>query len=85
MKGSLYMLDQFRDVVQGKPRPEVAEIAHRYLEGLPRAAGAFVRQPAPERFIDDLAERPAGAARLRLQFSRNVVVQSESGSHAVML
>ena len=85
MKRALYLLDQLRDVVQGKPRPDVAEIARRYLEGLPRAAGAPVRQPTAQRFVDDIPERPAGAARFRLQLCRNVVVQGESSSHVLML
>ena len=46
MKWPFYLLDQFRDIVQGKPRLEVAEMTHRYLEGLPRATSAPLSQPA---------------------------------------
>lgn len=85
MKRPLCLLDQFRDVVKAKPRPEIAEIACSYLEDLLRAFSSPVRQPTPERFVDDITERPAGAARLRLQLCRHVVVQRKSRSHALML
>jgi hypothetical protein len=85
VKRALYLLDQLRDVVQGKARPEVAEIARRYLEGLARTTGAPLRQPAPQRFVEDLGERPAGAARLGFQLCRQVVVHGESSSRALML
>jgi hypothetical protein len=85
VKRPLYLLDQFRDVVEGKSRPEISEIVCRYLESLPRAAAVPVRQPAAQRFVDYLAERPAGTARFRLQLCRHIIIQSKSGSHALML
>lgn len=85
MKRPFYLLDQLRDVVQRKPRPEVAEIAHHYLEGLPCTASTLVSQSTAQRFVDDLAKRPAGAARFRLQFCRHVVIQGQSSSHVLML
>jgi hypothetical protein len=85
VKWTLCLLNQFRDVIEGKPRPEISEIVYRYLESLPRAAAVPVRQPAAQRFVDDIAERPAGAARFRLQLCRHVVLQRKSGSHVLML
>jgi hypothetical protein len=85
VKRPLCLLDQFRDVVKAKPRPEIAEIACSYLEDSPRAFISPVRQPTPQRFVDDITERPSGTARLRLQLCRHVGVQRKSGSHALML
>jgi hypothetical protein len=34
------MLDKLRDIVQGKPRFEITEVAGRYLEGAPLRGGA---------------------------------------------
>ena len=85
MKRPFYLLDQRRDVVQRKPRQEVAEIVHHYLEGLPCTASTLVSQSTAQRFVDDLAKRPTGAARFRLQFCRHVVIQGQSSSHVLML
>ena len=53
------MLDELRDIVQGKPRFEITEIAGRHLEG-PLRGGAPAFQPSAQRLIDDIAEgRPA--------------------------
>jgi hypothetical protein len=39
------MFDELRDIVQGKPRCEITEIAGRYLEGTPLRGGAPAFQP----------------------------------------
>jgi hypothetical protein len=39
------MLDELGDIVQGKPRFEITEIAGRYLEGVPLGGGAPAFQP----------------------------------------
>ena len=52
----LDLLDQLGDVVQGESGPEVPEIAGHHLEDVPRGGGASSRQPASERFVDDLPE-----------------------------
>ena len=62
MKRALNLLDQLGDIVKGKPRLEVAEIAGFYLKFLAHATGYPVRQPTPQRLIDDITERPARAA-----------------------
>jgi hypothetical protein len=57
---TLHMLNELRDIVQGKPRFEITEIADRYLEGPPPGGGAPAFQPPAQRLVDDLAEgRPA--------------------------
>ena len=45
MKRALHMLDEFGDIVQGKPRFEITEIAGRYLEGPPLGGGASASSP----------------------------------------
>jgi hypothetical protein len=56
---ALYMLDELRDIVEGKPRFEIAEVAGRYFEGSRPDGGASAFQPSAQRLVDDLAERPA--------------------------
>ena len=85
MKRALHLLDQFCNIVQGKPWPQVPEIAHVCLEGLPRRADTSIRQAASQSLVDDVAEGPPGAARFRLELGRHIVVQSECGSHVLML
>jgi hypothetical protein len=69
VKRALHLLDELRDVVEGKPRFEITEIAGRYLEDPPLGGGAPAFQPPAQRLVDDLAERPASALRLRLELA----------------
>jgi hypothetical protein len=85
VKRALYLLDQLRDIVQGKAWPEVPEITGSYRKGLPRGGDASIRQPAPQRIVDDVSERQSGTARFRLQLGRDVLVQGQRRSHALML
>jgi hypothetical protein len=48
---ALDLLDEPADIVQGKPWPEITEIAGRYPEGLALGGGAPARQPATQRLI----------------------------------
>jgi hypothetical protein len=68
------MLDELGDPVQGKPGLEIAEITGPYLEGLPLGGDTSARQSAAQRLVDDLAERPTGPARFRLELGRQVWV-----------
>src|SRR5260370_29892996 len=79
------MLDELSDIVQGKPRFEITEIAGRYLEGSPLSGGAPAFQPPAQRLVDDLTERPAGALRFRLELSRHVVIQGHRRPHALII
>jgi hypothetical protein len=65
------MLDELRDIVEGKPRFEITEVAGRYLEGPPPGGGAPAFQPPAQHPVDDLA---AGALRFRLELGRYVVI-----------
>lgn len=85
MERALHMLDELRNIVQGKPYLEITKIADGYLEGPPLGGDAPVRQSAAERLVDDLAERPAGAARFRLEVGRHIVIQGQRRSHVLML
>jgi hypothetical protein len=58
------MLDELRDIVEGQPWLEIAEVAGRYLEGLLPGGNPPARQPAAQRLVDDVAERSAGAIPL---------------------
>jgi hypothetical protein len=60
VKLALHLLDEFGDIVQGKPRFEITEIAGPYLKGLPLGSGPPAFQPAAQHLVDDIAERPAG-------------------------
>ena len=75
MERAFHMLDELRDIVQGKPRFEVAEIAGRYLEGPAPGGGSPAFQPPAQRLVDDLAEGPAGTLRLRLELGHDVVIK----------
>jgi hypothetical protein len=83
VKRSLDLLDEPGD--QGKPRSEIAGIAGCYPEGLRPGGGAPARQAAAQRLVDDLAKRPAGAARFRLELGRCIVIPGERRSHLSML
>jgi len=85
MKRALHMLDEFGDIVQGKPRFEITEIARRYLEGPPLGGGPPAFQPAAQCLVDDLAEGPAGTLRFRPELGRDVVIQGQGCPHALML
>jgi len=68
------MLDELGDVVQGKPRLQIAKIAGRYLERLPSGSAASAGQPAAQCFIDNLAEGATGAAGLCGELCRHIVI-----------
>lgn len=85
MKRPFQLLDQLGDIVEGQPGLQLAEIARAYPERLTRRRRPSTGQPVTQRFIDDLAERPAGPARLRLQLGRYIIVQGQSRPHALML
>src|SRR5207237_1709436 len=61
------------------------EIARRYFEGPSLRGGRPAFQPPPQRLVDDLAKRPAGALRFRLELGRHVVIQGQRRPHALML
>ncbi len=63
MKRALYLLDEFRDIIQGKPGLEFSEIAGGHIKGLTPVRHPPAGQPATQRFVEDLAEGPSGAPR----------------------
>ena len=85
MKRALHLVNELSDVVQGKPWSEGPEIAGRYLESWTRGGNTSIRQPASQRFVDDVSEGPPGAARFRLELYRHIIVQGEGRSHVLML
>ena len=85
MKRALHLLDEFRDIVQGKPGLEIAEVTSGNFEALPLLCQAPPGKPEAQCLVDDLAEGTSQAPRLRFKFGRDIVVQGERRSHAVML
>ena len=64
-EASLLMLDEFGDIVQGKPRFEITEIAGSHLEGRPRDRGAAAFQPPRSVSLTiSRKDRPARCASL---------------------
>ena len=84
MKRALHVLDDLRDIVEGKPRFEITEIAGPYLKGLPLGSGPPAFQPSAQRLVDDFAERPTGTLRLRLELGGAVLIKGQSCAHALM-
>ena len=85
MKRPCQLLDQLGDIVEGQPGLEPAEIARAYPERLTRRRHPPTGQPATQRFIDDLAEGPAGAARFRPELGCHILIQGKRRSHVLML
>jgi hypothetical protein len=85
VKRALRLLDELRNIIEGETRFEITEIARRHLKGPPLAGGAPAIQPPAQCIVDDLAEGPAGALRLRLELGRHVVIESQRRPHALML
>jgi hypothetical protein len=85
VKRAFHMLDELGDIVQGKPRFEITEITGPHLKGLPLSSGPPVFQPTAQRLVDDLAERPAGALRFRLELGCHIVVEGQCRAHVLKL
>ena len=85
MERAFELLDELPDIIQGKSRLEITEIAGRYFEGVGVGRDAPTRQPAAQHLIDDLAEGPVGKTRFGLELGRHIIVQGERRSHALML
>ena len=71
MKRTLRLFDKLRHVVEREPRPEVAEVAGRDLEGSTVGDGASGRQAAAQCLAHDFLEGSAG--------------EGEDRSHVLML
>lgn len=69
MKRALRLFDELGHVVQAEPRPDIAEIARRNLEGLLRGGDASTGQPVAQRLVHDLLEGLANAARFALSLA----------------
>jgi len=85
VKRALHLLEQVGDAVQGKTRAQAAQIARHHSKRLPSRRRGTTHQPAAKRVVDDLAKSVARPASLRFQLRRHVLVQRESGAHALML
>jgi hypothetical protein len=82
---AFHSFKQFTDIVDRKARPQVAEIP-RFND---KTRGSL-RIPAPgearsQALVDEVFERPAGAARLGPEPGRNVCFYGQCRSHILML
>ena len=74
MKRALHLFDELRDVVQGKPRFEITEIAGPYLESPPWGDDAPAFQPPAQRLVETLAARRDSVLSLAATSSSRVSV-----------
>ena len=81
MKRPLHLFDQLSDIIQGKPGPEISQIARYDGEGLPLGRDAAARESGAQRLVDDLLEGPADAARFGLELDGHVVIEGEGSPH----
>src|SRR5688572_30543096 len=86
MEASFSLFDGCTHIVQRKSRPQFAEIPDHYLKfassrPLKRALGESTSQC----LVHYVAERTIEPARLRLKLRRDIFIQGEGGSHALML
>ena len=74
MIGPFNLLDELPNVVVGETRAQTQGPRFDF-EGWGRSALRSNVHPKAQEIIDDLLERPAGAARFCPQLGRNVIVQ----------
>lgn len=82
MIGPFQELDQLFDIIEALSRRRL-QVPGFNFEGLP--GRLLHRQPEAQEMINDLLERISRPPQLFLQQLGNIVVQSESGSHILML
>ena len=85
VKRAFDTLDELGDIVQRKPRLQIAQIAGSYLEGPPLGGDALARQPSAQRVVDDLAKGSPGTLRFRLELGHDIIVQGKRRPHVLML
>lgn len=81
MKRPFHLFDELSDIIQGKPGPEISQVARRDCEGFPPGRDAAARQSGAQRLVDDFLEGPADAARFGLELGGHVVIEGEGRSH----
>ena len=84
MKRPLQPLEKLSHVVIAEAWTQ----SHRlrlHLERLRRCSAAAQGETQPEKLIDGLLERAAGAARFALELGSHIIFEGQSRSHIMML
>jgi len=79
------LLEEAGDAVETDSRLQLSEIARDYLERNGRSGSTPGLEAAPEHVVDDVSKCPTGTARFRPEFTGDVFVEGERGSHTMML
>jgi len=82
---AFHALEQLADVLQRNSRAQFAQIARFDLERLARPRPLIGRPPAPQGIVHHLPQWLSGAARKEPQLRADVVIESQSGPHILML
>ena len=72
-------------IVRRKPRFEITDIAGRYLEGPVQGGGSPASRPPGSISLTTCPKGRSAHCDFRLAFGRDVVIQNQSVSHALML
>ncbi len=85
MKRAFDLFEQIGNVIQTDSGPQSSEVTRPNLERRsPGGVGGGDQAPA-QRLVDDLPERPARPAGLRLQLRRHIFIQRQRCAHIMML
>ncbi len=85
MDRAFKLLQKIANVVQTKPGTKRTEVSRFDAKGPSGPLRFFRVEPQAEILVHDVLERPTATSSFRLELGGNVIVQSESRSHAVMI
>lgn len=77
--------EQFANVVESKPRPQIAQVPGLYAKRAHPGRRLPAQESTPYRLVDHLAERPARTAGLGPQLGGDILVQGQRCTHFIML
>lgn len=81
MRLPFQLLKQFRDIVNGKARLEISQIADFCPESLTLGRHPLNRQTSTQRLVNNFAKGPACLTRFRRELGRHIIIKGQSGSH----
>ena len=85
MDRAFKLLQKIANVIQAEAGTKRTQVSRFDAKG-PTGPLSFLRvEPQAEILIHDVLERPTAASSFRLELGGNVIVQSESRSHALMI
>ncbi len=85
MDRAFELLEKIANVIQTKPGTKRTQVSRFDAKGPSGPLSFFRVEPQAEIFIHDVLERPTATSSFRLELGGNVIVQSESRSHALMI